>query len=362
MSGHGIRAIGLGFWSSSLHFVQLSHAQDQESMLLQSFRHQDFFEGEINFPRGSVYLQDRGPNASLKVRGWMSGTHGIFSNCWHCYGNVCSSEEKCCGDNPSLDCFDGIYWRKKVCCDKELKHYENHPEMQASILYTMLGIEQTYQRLTARRLEHLTTLALPVWNRSVLELAGRQGDLTHYFTDRGCNVTIVEPREANILQLRRKLALTNLFPARSRVHYLSMDLEKKVPVGRWQVVFCFGLLYHLEQPLTFLSRIEPLVGDFLILETFVSSSIVQIEEPAAADSAGLSGRATLIRREDVFDALKALFEYVYIPITQPNHEQFAIDWANQSDISRAVFIAARRPLSSAVPLMQELPMQQIRSW
>lgn len=360
MSGHGIRAISgmVGFWSCSLQF---SHAQDRESMLLQSFRHQDFFEGEIHFPKGSVYLQDRGPNASLKVRGWMSGTQGIFSNCWHCYGNVCSSEEKCCGDNPSLDCFDGIYWRKEVCCDKELKHYENHAEMQVSSLYTMLGIEQTYQRLTARRLEHLTTLALPVWNKSVLELAGRQGDLTHYFTDRGCNVTIVEPRESNILQLRRKLALNILFPDRSRVDYLSMDLEKKVPVGRWQVVFCFGLLYHLEQPLVFLSRIEPLVGDFLLLETFVSSNIAQIEEQAVQDSAGLSGRATLIRREDVFYALKALFEYVYIPITQPNHEQFAIDWANQSD-SRALFIAARRPLSSAVPLMEELPMQQMRSW
>ena len=352
-------------WSTNL---QPSHAEEYfewetERMILQSFRHLDFFEGEINFPKSSVYLKSKGPNASLRVRGWMGGTHGVFANCWHCYGNTCSSEEACCGPNPNFDCFDGVHWRKEVCCDKELQNYENHPEVQTSILHTIMGIEQVYQRLTARRLEHLTTLALPIWNRSVLELAGRQGDLTHYFTDRGCHVTVVEPRKSNLLQIRRKVALGYIFPDKNKVSVLPMDLEKAVPAGSWEIVFCFGLLYHLEQPLLFLSRIAPLVRDFLILETLVSSSVVQITEPAAGDSSGLSGRATLLRREDVFYALKVLFEYVYVPITQPNHEEFAIDWANQSVPSRAIFVASRRALpSEGTPLMQELPMQQMRSW
>lgn len=334
---------------------------EHERSLLHSFRHFDHFEGQISFPRGSAYLQNKGPNASLKIRGWMGGMHGIFAYCWHCYGGVCSSEKKCCGKSPSLDCFDGNYWRREVCCDKELQHYENHPELQTSVLYTTLGIEQIYQRLTARRLEHLTTLQLPIWNRSVLELAGRQGDLTHYFTDRNCSVTFVEPRKVNIMQLRRKLALGYLFPNNKQVNILSLDLEKATPVGKWQIVFCFGLLYHLEYPLQFLSKIAPLVSEYLLLETFVSSTVQENDEVAGFDSMSLSGRATVLRREDIFYALRQLFPYVYVPKTQPNHDQFEIDWTKKDIKARAFFIASRNPLTSPVPLMEELPMYQTRS-
>ena len=239
--------------------------------------------------------------------------------------------------------------------------YDNHPEMLTEALYQQLGIEQIYQRFTARRLEHLSSLALPVWNRRVLELGGRQGDLTHFFTDRGCNVTLVEPRETNVVALRKKLSLGYLFPDARKVEILAMDLEDSVPEGTWDIVFCYGILYHLQEPERFLQRVAPLVSDFLLMETVVSTEIVDVNESAESDSMSFRGRARRLRREDVFNILKRLFPYAYVPITQPNHEQFEIDWAHQSGNTRAIFIASQRPLSSTVMLMEELPMHQTRS-
>ena len=328
----------------------------QQAAILQSFRHFDRFVGDIWFPRGSLYMGGR--NSSLRVRGWFGATHGIFANCWTCEASGCTSEVSCCRRKSDASCFDGIHYRKSACCDNRLIEYDNHPEMLTASLYTSLGIEQVYQRLHARRLEHLTSLALPLWNRRVLEVGARQGDLTHYFTDRNCTVTVVEPRMTNVMNLRKKLALGKLFPRPNMVSIFSMDLEKQIPFGKWDIVFCFGLLYHLERPLRFLRKIAPLVEDFLLLETLVSPERQAFQEAQQADSMALSGRATRVPRKEIFQTLQSLFPHVYVPITQPNHEQFEINWEGQTQQRRAIFIAARRPLSSPVTLMKELPMQQ----
>ena len=118
-----------------------------EALLVQSFRHFDYFQGSIHFPRGR--LADPS-NRTMQVSGWVSGTHGIFRNCWGCYAGVCTSRKLCCRRKPSAACFDGLYFLKEVCCDMRQTAYENHPEILTEALYQQLGIEQKYQRFTAR--------------------------------------------------------------------------------------------------------------------------------------------------------------------------------------------------------------------
>ena len=61
-----------------------------------------------------------------------------------------------------------------------------------------------YLRHNARRLEHLASLRLPVSGRSVLEVGAGIGDHTHYYTDRGCRVTITEARAQNLTYLTQR--------------------------------------------------------------------------------------------------------------------------------------------------------------
>src|SRR5438045_3527021 len=51
-----------------------------------------------------------------------------------------------------------------------------------------------YLRHTSRRLEHLASLSIPIFNTSVLEAGAGVGDHSHYYLDRGCQITITEAR------------------------------------------------------------------------------------------------------------------------------------------------------------------------
>jgi hypothetical protein len=67
-------------------------------------------------------------------------------------------------------------------------------------------------------------------------------------------------------------------------------------------------------------------------------------------------------RASVFDALKGAFRHVYVPTTQPNREEFPIDWTQPGPsglLARSVFVASREPL--AAPLLADsLPNHQTR--
>jgi hypothetical protein len=60
--------------------------------------------------------------------------------------------------------------------------------------------------------------------------------------------------------------------------------------------------------------------------------------------------------------LRAEFPHVYLPATQPWHEEFPLDWSipvAAAPYTRAIFIAARRPLDNPL-LLTALPQRQRR--
>jgi hypothetical protein len=68
------------------------------------------------------------------------------------------------------------------------------------------------------------------------------------------------------------------------------------------------------------------------------------QDPTQAYS-GIGCRPT---RAWIFRELRKLFEFVYIPITQPWHEEFPTDWGNEkhhkAPLQRAIFVASREPI------------------
>lgn len=70
-------------------------------------------------------------------------------------------------------------------------------------------------------------------------------------------------------------------------------------------------------------------------------------------------------RQWVFDELHRHFEHVYMPSTQPWHREFPLDWAALGDgqaggdLTRAVFVASRRPLDNEL-MRESIPDQQRR--
>lgn len=193
---------------------------------------------------------------------------------------------------------------------------------------------------------------------SVLEVGAGIGDHSHYYIDRGCNITITEARPENIRYLRAR------YPGRD-IRTLDMENPSPIAGSPFDVVHCYGLLYHLSKPEQALAFLAENTRSLLLLETCVSfgddDSINLVQEPKLSLTQAISGIGCRPTRPYLFRRLSTLFEHVYLPKTQPNHGEFPLDWTapenHSAKLQRAVFIASRKPLNhpellSSVPAIQ----------
>lgn len=208
-----------------------------------------------------------------------------------------------------------------------------------------------YLRHNGRRLEHLASLRIPVQGVKVLEVGAGIGDHSGYYLDRGCQVTITEPRPSNldILRLRypgadiRQVDLENMEQTKMQLKGLSFD-----------VAHCYGLLYHIQNPAAVLEFLGGVTQGVLLLETCVSfgdasqiNVVSEVQKDPTQANSGLGCRPT---RSWIFEKLKELFPFVYLPVTQPNHPEFPIDWTrpelHKEPLSRAIFVASKTELTN----------------
>jgi Methyltransferase domain len=217
-----------------------------------------------------------------------------------------------------------------------------------------------YLRHNARRLEHLASMQIPVAGMTVLEVGAGIGDHSNYYTDRNCSITITEARDENLRHLKQRYPDCTV---------KLLDLEKPFleEAEKFDVVHCYGLLYHMSNPAEVLDFLGKHCQGMLLLETCVSfgneKQINLIAENQVSPTQAFSGTGCRPTRTWIFDKLKENFEYVYVPLTQPNHEEFPLDWNapnnHSTSLSRAVFVASRKELNNSI-LVRELIMEQIR--
>jgi 2-polyprenyl-3-methyl-5-hydroxy-6-metoxy-1,4-benzoquinol methylase len=145
--------------------------------------------------------------------------------------------------------------------------------------------------LNEARLAHLASLDLPLDGRTVLEVGAGVGRLTSFFINRGCSVVVTEARSENVAELRRRLPTVDAREA---------DVEESLEhFGRFDVVFCYGVLYHLESPLRALRNLGAVCDDLLLIETMVCDSLQLIllleDEPTTANQPCAGWRTAPVR-------------------------------------------------------------------
>jgi hypothetical protein len=217
---------------------------------------------------------------------------------------------------------------------------------------------QHYLRHNQRRQEHLAALRLPLCNQRVLEVGAGIGDHTSFFLDRGCSVTITEAQEQNLTVLRSR------YPG-GDVRQLDLNNPPK-PVTA-EIVYCYGVLYHLERPQQAIDWMSRCATRLLLLETCVSADLGEevhsFEEVAGKPENAANGRGCRPTRGWVRRELAKGFDHVYMPLTQPWHEEFPTDWSSSQlagqTLIRSVFVASRFPLDNP-ELTEDLPTLQAR--
>jgi len=180
---------------------------------------------------------------------------------------------------------------------------------------------------------------------TVLEVGAGIGDHSTYYINRGCKLTITESRPENLAVLKSRLPGQNI---------QSLDMENPAAPGpeKFDVVHCYGLLYHLKNPENALKFLSSVCHGKLIMETCVSfgdtESINCVDEDQKSPTQAFSGTGCRPTRIWLYNTLKQLFDHVYVPRTQPRHEEFPLDWTAGKNpnaaLSRAIFIASREEI------------------
>lgn len=220
-----------------------------------------------------------------------------------------------------------------------------------------------YMQHTQRRLEHLATLGLDLYGKRVLEVGAGVGDHTSFYLDRDCTVTTSDARPENILAMQER------FAGNPKVQIQALDLDYPAAVsGKYDIVHCYGLLYHLKKPAEAIRFLCKHCDDLLVLETCVSygnkAEVNLIDEPAHMHSQAFSGTGCRPTRPWIMQQLQQHMPHVYVTQTQPAHPEFPLDWSRNEnklrELKRAVFVASRQPLDDNPTLTKVLPIQQQR--
>lgn len=197
------------------------------------------------------------------------------------------------------------------------------------------------------RMDCLSSLKLQLGGKRVLDVGCGVGHLAQFFVQEGCRVTCLDARPENIERLK------TLYP-NLEARVFDLERDSIADVGTFEIVFAFGLLYHLENPFRALRNLGNSASELLLIETVVSDHqlpiVVMCEEPTAYNQAveNVGCRPT-----PSFVALalrSAGFPYVYAPAGVPDHPDFRFEWRNDLSDSRdghllrCLFVASRRPL------------------
>lgn len=212
-----------------------------------------------------------------------------------------------------------------------------------------------YQQHNIARLQHLDSLGLDLSGKRVLEVGAGVGDHTLFYLHRNCRVLAVEGRP----RLARKLS--ERFGIEVKVVDLDREPERLEDFGRFDLIHCYGLLYHLSSPERLLLSASR-VADLLLLETCVSFraglGLDGAREDSYKPSQALHWRGCRPTRQWVLNTLKLRYEYVYATRTQPRHPEFPIDWMAPppfpNRLTRAVFVASHTCICNR-NLTDELP-------
>jgi SAM-dependent methyltransferase len=173
--------------------------------------------------------------------------------------------------------------------------------------------------------------------QTALDIGCGAGHFSQVLHELGLSVTGLDLREENLAVCRSR------FP---HIAFDSIDLDEDFTMPRHDLVLLFGILYHLQSPLTALPRLGDAVGRVAVVSTRVAAGH-EMTLHLFRENHGLAHNEASVTAVPTFPALVALFhlaglDHVYLPDEQPYHPE----WHVSADTpgKRVSFLAAREPL------------------
>ena len=193
--------------------------------------------------------------------------------------------------------------------------------------------------------------------RSVADVGCGVGYFSAFLKDMGFDVTGFDGRPSNLEEAHRR------HPA---IQFVFADVEEAsiLQAGAFDLVFCVGLLYHLENPLRALRNLAAITKTILLIESRATpqreSAFYLKQEPMLEDQSLRSLALYPSESSLIQICYKLGFSSVYRTARFPNHEDFRDQLGRKRQ--RTILVASKHPVESAHLLPLPEPPEFYDPW
>ena len=155
--------------------------------------------------------------------------------------------------------------------------------------------------------------------QSAIDVGCGLGHFAGFLKDLGFDVTAVDGRQQNVDEARRR---------HSNIRVLQFDAQDpQLPaLGKFDLVLCFGLLYHLENPMLAIRHLKEMTGKLLLVEAVVypaDEPIMAMIEESPHEDQGLNHVAFYPTEACLLKMFyRAGFVHAYKFRVQPDHPDY----------------------------------------
>jgi 2-polyprenyl-3-methyl-5-hydroxy-6-metoxy-1,4-benzoquinol methylase len=208
--------------------------------------------------------------------------------------------------------------------------------------------------VVARLLEELTPLASL---KTAIDVGCGLGYFSRLLQSRGLEVTAVDGRLQNVEEARRRSGGV-------RFQQYNAEDSNLSSLGTFDLGFCFGLLYHLENPLLTIRNLKSLTGKILLVESVIfpgDEPIMALIDEEAHEDQGLNHIAFYPTEACLIKMLyKAGFKNVFGLTRQPEHDHYRS--LNGGRRVRTLLAASDLAIQSAQLVRMSEASSAIRPW
>lgn len=203
-----------------------------------------------------------------------------------------------------------------------------------------------YTKINQARLnflkQWLPTLVTSVGLKNALDVGCGIGFFSRYLASLGLDVMSFDARPENISVAKTR---------NPDIKFFVEDIENQTvkKLGSFDLILCFGLLYHLENPFSAVRNLHALTRKILLIESMVTPSSFPsgrfVDEGVSQDQS--TNYIALVPSE--IGMVKMLyssgFRYVYVSKIMPDHEHFHESF--QLHRKRTIILASKVPLNAS---------------
>ncbi len=197
----------------------------------------------------------------------------------------------------------------------------------------------------------------PLALQTAIDVGCGLGYFSGFLKSLGFDVTAVDGRQQNVAEAQRR---------NPEIRFLRLDAEDPAmkSLGRFDLVFCFGLLYHLENPFLTIRHLHAITKKLLLVESVVfpgAEPMMALVDEGRTEDQGLNHIAFYPTEACLVKMLyQAGFPFVFEFSTKPEHPDYK--GGGVRGPSRIMLAASRASLQAKSIRLAAEPKLPYNSW